>query len=93
MMKKRLQNGFAHPVLILLLLIVVAVALIGYRVEQNHNKASVASAGSGTPTVSQTAQAIQSKADLNSAENSLNSQNIDGDLNPSQYNQDVNSLL
>jgi len=94
-MKKRLQNGFAHPGIILILLVILAVALIGFKVVRTHNKAIVSTAGSGT-TVTQTAQdsqAIKTSADLNTAENSLNSQNIDGDLNPGGYNQDVNSLL
>ena len=92
-MKKRLQNGFAHPGLILMLLVIVAIALIGYKVVQNHNNAALSSTSPSTSVATQTPQVIKSTADLNSAQNSLNSQNIDGDLNPGQYNQDVSSLL
>ncbi|HET6863945.1 MAG TPA: hypothetical protein VFH37_01985 [Candidatus Saccharimonadales bacterium] len=92
-MKKRLQNGFAHPGLILMLLVVVAIALIGYKVVQNHNNTALSSTSPNSSLATQTPQAIKSTADLNTAENSLNSQNIDGDLNPGQYNQDVSNLL
>jgi len=90
-MKKRLQNGFAHPGLILILLIALAIGLIGYKVFQNNNK--IDTTGSSAATAARTVQAINSQADLNSAANSLNSQNIDGDLSPSEYNQDINNLL
>ena len=89
-MKKRTQQGIAHLGLLLLVLVVAAIALIGYKVWNNRNNTSTPVTAS---TVQSTGQAIKSTADLNQAENSLNSQNIDGDLNPDSLNQDVQSLL
>lgn len=90
-MKKRLQTGFAHLALLLLLAVVVVVALVGYKVWNNRNSSTTSSAG--TSQTAQSAQAIKSSADLNKAESTLNSQNIDGDLNPDSLNNDVSTLL
>jgi uncharacterized protein HemX len=90
MMKKRLQSGFAHPGLILLLLVAVAIGMIGYKVVQTRDKNTNSP---NTSVATQPTQTIKSQADLNTAEASLNAQAIDSDLNPSIYNQDVNSLL
>jgi len=88
---KKTQHGIAHLSLLLLVVIAAVVGFAGYKVMQsNHNK----DLSSGTtPAVANTVQTIQSKADLNTAEASLNSQNLDSDLNPGQFDQDVNSLL
>lgn len=90
-MKRNSQSGIAHLGAVLLLIVAAVIAFAGYKVVQNHKTAPAAN--SNPPVATKTVQTIQSKADLNTAEASLNSQNIDGDLNPSQYNQDVNSLL
>jgi type II secretory pathway component PulK len=87
---KRNQNGIAHLGILLLLVIVAVVAFAGYKVVKDNQK-TVTSNVSQTASIS--AQTIKNKADLNSAEASLNSQNIDGDLNPGQFDQDVTSLL
>jgi predicted negative regulator of RcsB-dependent stress response len=87
---KRTQKGFAH--LALLLLVVAAiVAYAGYKVVKNHQQtATVNQAGTAmTKTVSDT---IKTSADLDKAAATLNSQNIDNDLNPSSLDNDVSGL-
>ena len=90
-MKKR-SNGFAHLGILLLLVALVAIALVGYKVAKNSSDNSKLSNSTASVTT-QPVQTIKSTADLNSAETTLNSQNIDGDLNPDSLNQDVQSLL
>jgi predicted negative regulator of RcsB-dependent stress response len=91
-MKKHLQNGFGHLGSLLLVVIVVLIALIGYKVYNNSRNNTVAM--NNTPaSSSQKAQKISNTGDLNSAESTLNSQNIDSDLNPDSLNQDVQNLL
>lgn len=90
-MKKRSQTGIAHLGLLLLLLVIVIVALIGYKVWNNHRNTSAST--QGTASIQSTGQAINSTADLNQAETQLNATNIDNDLNPNSFNQDTQSLL
>lgn len=90
-MKKELQTGFAH-LGILLLVLVAAVVFVGYKVSQNHAGKTPAASTSAPPTA-QVIPAIKNSNDLNTAEATLNSQNIDGDLNPDSLNSDVQSLL
>jgi cytochrome b561 len=87
-MKKQSQTGIAHLGLLLLLAVVVVIALIGYKVANNSKTASTPST-----TVTSQAQTIKSKADLTSAETTLNQSNLDSDLNPASLDSDVNSLL
>jgi len=90
-MKKTSQSGIAHLGLLLLVLVVAVISFVGYKLEQSRNNSPTAS----TTNVAQAAQtipAINSKADLNTAETTLNSQNIDGDLNPSSFDQEVSAL-
>jgi Tfp pilus assembly protein PilX len=89
-MKKHLQNGFAHMVVLLALLILVVIGLAGYKVAMNHS-ASVSSTSAAT--AAQQVKAIKNTADLNNAESTLNNVNVDGDLNPDSLNDDVSSLL
>lgn len=90
-MKKTSQTGIAHLGLLLLILVVAVIGFVGYKLEQNRNNTPTAS----TTNVAQTPQTIPtitSKADLNTAETTLKSQNVDGDLNPDSFNSDVSSL-
>jgi hypothetical protein len=87
-MKKHLQKGFAHLGLLLLVLVIVIVALVGYKVA-NNNSNSTTTTTTSIPKV----QTINSKADLDKATATLNSANVDSDLNPSALDQDVQSLL
>jgi Tfp pilus assembly protein PilX len=85
-MKKQSQNGIAHLGLLLLMLVVVVIALIGYKVAKDQKTVT-----SSNPTAQ--VQAIKSKADLGSAETTLNQASLDKDLNPASLDNDVNSLL
>lgn len=93
-MKKSNQKGLAHLAILLLLVVVAVVVFAGYKVAKNHNKqAAVQPATAATASASQAIPVIKNTADLNTVESTLNSQNIDGDLNPDNYNQDVQNLL
>jgi predicted negative regulator of RcsB-dependent stress response len=89
MMKKHYQNGFGHLGLLLIVVIVALIGLIGYKVWHSSSNTVQPPAS----TTSQNGQAINTTADLNNAESSLNNANIDGDLNPDSLNQDVQTLL
>ena len=86
-MKNHNQSGIAHLGLLLLAVLVAVVAFAGYKVATNNPKDNSAV----TPPAQQT-QNINSQADLGRAESSLNNQDVDKDLNPSQFDQDVESL-
>ena len=88
---KKSQHGIAHLGILLLLVVAAVVAFAGYKVMQNNQNKDATKVA--VPVVAKTVQTIQTKADLNTAEASLSSQNLDSDLNPSQFDQDVNSLL
>jgi len=87
-MKKVSQKGFGHLGLLLLLVVAAVVAFAGYKVYNNQNPADT----NTNTAVSQSAQSIKSKADLSKVEDQLNSQNIDGDLNPSSFDSDISNL-
>jgi Tfp pilus assembly protein PilX len=89
---KKTQKGFAHLALLLLLVVVVVVAYAGYKVVKNHQDKTTANQTSTSLTQS-AGEAINSKADLDKALNTLNSQNVEGDLNPGSLDNDINSLL
>lgn len=89
---KKSQKGFAHLALLLLLVVVVVVAYAGYKVVKQHQKTATSNLTS-TSVTQPVSDRINSNADLNKALNTVNSQNIDSDLNPSSLDNDVNSLL
>lgn len=92
-MKKTPQNGIAHIGLLLLVLVVAVIAFVGYKLEQSRNQDNSPTASTtNLAQAPQTIPTITSKADLNAAESTLNSQNVDGDLNPDSYNSDISSL-
>jgi hypothetical protein len=87
---KRTQKGFAH--LALLMLVVAAiVAFAGYKVVKNHQQTATANQ-TGTAMTKTVSDTIKTSADLDKAAATLNSQNIDNDLNPSSLDNDVSSL-
>jgi hypothetical protein len=88
---KRTQTGFAHLALALLLLVMVVVAFAGYKVVKNHQDQTAANKTS--TAITNPAETINNKADLDKAANSLNSESVDSDLNPDSLNNDVTSLL
>jgi len=89
---KKSQKGFAHLALLLLLVVIAVVAYAGYKTVKNHQKTATANQTSTSVTQS-VSGVINNQSDLNSAVNTLNGQNIDGDLNPDSLNSDVTSLL
>lgn len=80
------QNGFAHQLLVLLILVAGVVGVAGWAVMQQNEKAA-----ESTSTKSE--QAIQNKSDLQEELNKLNSAAVDNDLDPSQLDEDLQSLL
>jgi uncharacterized protein (UPF0333 family) len=91
-MKKFSQKGFAHLALLLLLTVIVIVALAGYKIAKDNSQKKQLDNGTAAVTPAQTIPTIENTADLNTAEATLNNQNVDGDLNPDSLNQDVESL-
>jgi uncharacterized protein HemX len=89
---KKTQKGFAHLALLLLLVVAVVIAYAGYKVVKNRQVKTTANQTSSSLTQSADG-AINSKADLDKALNTVNSQNVEGDLNPGSLDNDVNSLL
>jgi flagellar basal body-associated protein FliL len=94
-MKNKSESGIAHLILVLVIVAVVAVVgIVGLRVVQKQNAKVVQPATSTQPVAKDTVPAtITSAADLNSAQASLNQDNLDSDLNSSSLDSDVNSLL
>jgi len=88
-MKKQLQYGFAHLGLLLVLAVAVVIALVGYKVASNNTKP----VGDGATATTQSVSRIRTAGDLDKVKATLNNTNLDGDLNPSSLNQDVQSLL
>jgi uncharacterized protein YpmB len=92
-MRKRDQHGIAHLGFVIMLIAVVAVSFACYKVVQSRQNKTSANQTSTAVTTQNLSTPIKSAADLNTAENTLNSQSVDNDLNPDQLNGDVNSLL
>jgi predicted negative regulator of RcsB-dependent stress response len=89
---KKTQTGFAHLALLLLLVVVAVAIYAGYKTVKNHQKVTTANQTS-TSLIQPVSDTINSQGDLNKAVNTLNGQNVDGDLNPDSLNSDVSSLL
>jgi hypothetical protein len=91
-MKKTSQKGIAHLSLLLLLVVIAVVAFAGYKVAKNHDQIKP-SVSTTAPAASSPTQTIESQGDLNNAESTLDNTNLDSNLNPNDYDQDINSLL
>lgn len=89
---KKTQKGFAHLALLLLLVAVAVAAYAGYKVVKDHQDKTTANQTSTSLTQS-ASDAINNKADLDKALNTINGQNVEADLNPSSLDNDINSLL
>lgn len=88
---KRTPKGFAQLALLLLLVVIAVAVYAGYKEVKNHQQATTASQ-TGAAATKSVSDNIKSPADLDKATADLNSQNIDGDLNPDGFNSDVSSL-
>jgi len=89
---KKSQKGFAHLALLLLLVVIVVAAYAGYKIVKDHQKTATANLTSTSVTQS-LSDTINNNGDLNKALDTINGQNVDGDLNPGSLDSDVNSLL
>jgi len=81
---KRSNSGFSIVELVIILATVGVIGAIGYQVYHDHQTKTAAVA---IPSK------IQTKSDLKQAASSLDSQNIDKSLDPTQLDSDVKSLL
>lgn len=88
-MKRAHQTGFAHLGILLAVLIVAVIAFAAFKLEQSRGGES---ASITNPPRSQQASSIKTKTDLEAAEKTLNSADVDGDLSPSSFDQDVSYL-
>lgn len=91
-MKKLNQTGASHIVALVGVLVIAVLAFGAYRV-MNANNTKNPATESATAATTATPATIQSKADVDQATKSLDSENVDGDVNPNQLNDDINSLL
>ena len=78
--------------LLLLVLVLAIAAFVGFRVYNKNSSATSPPVSTSVSSTTQTVPAINNQSDLNKAAETLNSQDIDSNLNPDNYNQDVNSL-
>lgn len=84
------QSGFAHLALLLLVLVLAVAAFAGYKVYSNRQTTTQANLTSTSLT---NVTVIKSAGDLNTAVKTMDSQNIDSDLNPDGLNSDISNLL
>lgn len=91
MINYKSQRGFALAELLILAVVVVVIAVIGFKIV---NKQSGLASDSSTDS-SQAAlpSKISSKADARKAAKALDSQPIDSQLNPNQFDASIKSLL
>jgi len=84
---KSCQRGFAHLGVVLLVLVAGVIGFTAYMVQKSGSKGH-------NPTVPASRQTviIQDSSDLGHAENLLNQQNLDNDLNPAAFDQAVSDL-
>jgi hypothetical protein len=90
-MKKLNQNGIGHVVAVVFLLVVVVIAAIGYKVAQNSDAANVST--NAEPAAVVVPDKFQSTADVKKADRALDKSGIDGSVDPSSLDSDLNSLL
>jgi uncharacterized protein (UPF0333 family) len=92
-MKSKSESGLAHVVLLILVLLVIGVIVfVGMRVVEDQNTGETTGSA---PVASSNASSgkIKNAADLNTAKAQLNQTNVDGDLNPSSLDADLNDVL
>lgn len=95
-MKKINQIGASHVVLFVAVAVIAAVGVVGYRVasntanDQSTSDSNISSAANHDVSVP---NQINTKADINQASKALDSTSVDSSINPSQLDQDLNSVL
>ncbi|OHB04827.1 MAG: hypothetical protein A3B14_03675 [Candidatus Zambryskibacteria bacterium RIFCSPLOWO2_01_FULL_45_21] len=85
------QSGAGHLTAILAIVVIAIVGFTGYRV-MNYDKPSDNYYDTSSPTQTNIPN-ITSKKDLNTASTTLNTVKLDADLNPADFDADVNDLL
>ena len=90
-MKKLNSQGVGHVVGIVFLVVILGVAAVGYRVAKTSD-ANTVSDTTNVPAVV-VPDKIQSTADVKKADRALDNSGIDGSVDPSDLDQDINALL
>lgn len=86
------NSGFSLIPVLLLIAIVAITGFVGWRVYDTQKTSDNSSLS--TPTTSQASeQPINTKADIDKEQNTLDSSNIDSDLDTTTISQDINNLL
>lgn len=86
---RKSEKGSSFVIVLLVVVVVAAIGLIAYRVRSN----TLSSSNSNQPTVVAGPQAINSKANLQTASQALQTASIGSDLDPAQLDSSINSLL
>ncbi len=89
----RSEQGVGHLVLLLGVVVIAAIAFVGYRVATDKNSGNSSKPSQVTKSDTAVPQTISNTKDLDQASSAVSSSNLDADLNPSQMDSDVNSLL
>lgn len=87
----RNQTGASHVVAVLVVVLVAVISFAGYRVMQA-SKDTASTPTNSTVATTEPAK-IQSKADVTATTKALDSDTSDANLDPSQLDGDLNSLL
>ena len=83
------QAGFEHVTLLVILVLVVAIGAVGFRVA---NKPAVKNTVQSKTTPAAPPETLKSKSDVTSTKNSLNTEQVETDLNPAQLDKDLSDL-
>jgi predicted negative regulator of RcsB-dependent stress response len=86
------QRGFSVVAVVLIIVVLGVVGLVGYKVA-NHQKGVSTAAATSTATIVSAPSSIKSKADVQQAVNSLNTDQSDQQLDPNQFNSSISKLL
>jgi uncharacterized protein HemX len=89
----RSEQGVGHLLLLLGVVVIAAIAFVGYRVATDKNSSTSSKSSQATTAETAAPQAINNTKDLEQAQSAVNSSNLDSDLDSSQMDSDVNSLL
>lgn len=89
-MSRNNQTGFAHIGILVLVVIIAAVAFVGWRVYEKSLDTNEAPATTQTENQSSEPPEVNNADDLEDAENYVNEQDIDGQLDTSEIDSSLN---